>query len=99
MEQRRPRPQSPLRLEFAFLPPSDKSTILAELLPSPLRREFLFFYGRIKKVVKGRDAKIVHKTKHNLQWHALKMTKCLKLASKNDECLKLASKNEEFVVA
>ncbi|KAG5532250.1 hypothetical protein RHGRI_026772 [Rhododendron griersonianum] len=42
--------------------------------------------------------------------HALRMTKCLKLALENDECLKLASermtkclklasKNEEFVVA
>ncbi|KAG5565070.1 hypothetical protein RHGRI_001081 [Rhododendron griersonianum] len=50
MEQRRPRPPSPLRLEFAFLPPSDKSTISAELPPSPLRREFAFLDGRIEKV-------------------------------------------------
>ncbi|KAI8554431.1 hypothetical protein RHMOL_Rhmol05G0098400 [Rhododendron molle] len=49
MEQRRPRPPSPLRREFAFLPPSDKSTILAELLSSPLQREFTFFDGRIEK--------------------------------------------------
>ncbi|KAG5537456.1 hypothetical protein RHGRI_024774 [Rhododendron griersonianum] len=50
MEQRRPRPPSPLRLEFAFLPPSDKSTISAELPPSPLRREFAFLDGRIEKL-------------------------------------------------
>ncbi|KAI8553622.1 hypothetical protein RHMOL_Rhmol05G0030300 [Rhododendron molle] len=49
-----------------------------------------------------KDSKvIVAEELHSFQrpWHALKMTKCLKLASENDECLKLASKNEEFVVA